>query len=273
MPRTGDGAARGELLGRINALGVELLGTPPDDVVLAPPHAVLKTSSGKIRRAATRDAYLAGRLGRRGRAPWRQLLRLAIAGGLQAPVTRGAIWPTAPMPGGRASSLLLPLAWPASCCCRGSAALALRRLADARLGQAVRHTPGRARGRGPRWRAPVVFVANHASYIDAFLLLAVLPRSGAFRRQAGTCRQPLIGRLLQRLGTLFVERFDARQGVADLRRIGDEASRADPLLFFPEGTFTPRGLAFVSPGRISARLENGLGVMPVALAGTRTVPA
>jgi hypothetical protein len=81
--RERDGAARGELVRRINALGVDLLGTPPDDVVLAPPHAVLKTSSGKIRRAATREAYLAGSLGRAGRAPWRQILRLALSGGLK----------------------------------------------------------------------------------------------------------------------------------------------------------------------------------------------
>ncbi|MDZ4251567.1 MAG: AMP-binding protein, partial [Sulfuritalea sp.] len=45
-----DTTARQELVRRINALTVDLLGTPPDDVVLAPPHAVLKTSSGKIRR-------------------------------------------------------------------------------------------------------------------------------------------------------------------------------------------------------------------------------
>jgi hypothetical protein len=33
---------------------------PVNDIVLAPPHDVLKTSSGKIRRAASRDPYKRG---------------------------------------------------------------------------------------------------------------------------------------------------------------------------------------------------------------------
>jgi hypothetical protein len=46
-------------------------------VQLAPPHAVPKTSSGKIRRNETRQLYEAGQIANRQTdAPWRQLLRL-----------------------------------------------------------------------------------------------------------------------------------------------------------------------------------------------------
>ena len=48
---------------RIVAATVTVLGEPPDEVVLAPPHSVLKTSSGKIRRGACREQYEAGRVG------------------------------------------------------------------------------------------------------------------------------------------------------------------------------------------------------------------
>ena len=41
----------------------DLLGMPPDEVVVAPPHTVLKTSSGKIRRAASRELYEQGGIG------------------------------------------------------------------------------------------------------------------------------------------------------------------------------------------------------------------
>ncbi|WP_089718613.1 AMP-binding protein, partial [Candidatus Entotheonella palauensis] len=41
-----------KLRSQIDALVVDMLGAPADDVVLAPPQTVLKTSSGKIRRAA-----------------------------------------------------------------------------------------------------------------------------------------------------------------------------------------------------------------------------
>ncbi len=55
---------------------VAILGEPPDEVVLAPLHTVLKTSSGKIRRAACRELHEAGRVGARGHAAWWQVVRL-----------------------------------------------------------------------------------------------------------------------------------------------------------------------------------------------------
>ena len=53
---------------------------PPEEIVLVPPHAVPKTSSGKMRRAATRELYEAGKLGRPERA-----LRLAACNIVHSP--------------------------------------------------------------------------------------------------------------------------------------------------------------------------------------------
>lgn len=266
--RRTDAAQREALLCQITARAVELLGTPPDDIVLAPSHAVLKTSSGKIRRTATRDAYLAGRLGRAGHPPWRQLLRLAIAGSLQG-LARGVDALAGVYAWGIALLLLPPTAawillpgiglrW------RGVAALTRlwATLAGIRLD---------VRGRDGRHGGPAVFVANHASYVDVFLLLAVLPHPVRFvAKQELSAMRPLAW-LLGRLGTLFVDRFDARQGVTDLQRLG-EASRAGPVLFFAEGTFTPReGLRPFRLGAFQLAVEHGLAVIPVALSGTRQV--
>jgi acyl-CoA synthetase (AMP-forming)/AMP-acid ligase II len=59
-----DPAARARLRARINERVVDCIGEPAEEIVLAPPHAVLKTSSGKLRRAATRAAYEDHSLGR-----------------------------------------------------------------------------------------------------------------------------------------------------------------------------------------------------------------
>ncbi|MFP5289193.1 MAG: fatty acyl-AMP ligase, partial [Thermoanaerobaculia bacterium] len=64
----------------IQDVAVALLGTPADDVVLAPPQTVPKTSSGKIRRAASRELYERGRLARGRTAVWLQLVKLAASG-------------------------------------------------------------------------------------------------------------------------------------------------------------------------------------------------
>ena len=54
---------------------VVAVGLPPDTVLVVAPRTVLKTPSGKVRRSATREAYLAGRLEAR-RSPRVQWLRL-----------------------------------------------------------------------------------------------------------------------------------------------------------------------------------------------------
>ena len=76
---TGDDA-RAALRSEIAATTVDLLGVAPDDVVLAPPRTVLKTSSGKIRRAASQQIYQAGKIGVRPRALWWELARLRLRG-------------------------------------------------------------------------------------------------------------------------------------------------------------------------------------------------
>src|SRR5512145_1535153 len=57
---------------------VDELGLPPDTVLLARPGTVLKTPSGKIRRSATRQAYLAGTLAGKRRSVRLQWMRLVV---------------------------------------------------------------------------------------------------------------------------------------------------------------------------------------------------
>ena len=258
-----------DLMRRINELSVELLGSPPDDVVLAPPHAVLKTSSGKIRRAATRDAYLAGSLGAAGRAPWRQLLRLGVAGGLQRLARIGDL-----IFGAYAWGIFLLLMLPALAGVLLAPTLALRWRLAAVLARHCARLCGirlQCEGGGVEASAPTVFIANHASYLDVFVLLAVLPRPVSFVAKQELQSHALVGPILRRMGTLFVDRFDARQGIEDLGRIGQIAADTS-LFFFPEGTFTSRpGLRPFRLGAFQLAASSGLGVSPVALAGTRAV--
>ncbi|MCK5366656.1 MAG: AMP-binding protein, partial [Gammaproteobacteria bacterium] len=72
--------ARERLRAAINEIATDVVTMPPDDVVLAAPNTVLKTSSGKIRRAASRKLYEEGRLEQREKAVWLQVARLVMAG-------------------------------------------------------------------------------------------------------------------------------------------------------------------------------------------------
>jgi acyl-CoA synthetase (AMP-forming)/AMP-acid ligase II len=66
------------LRNQINTLTLDILGIAADNIVLAPVHSVLKTSSGKIRRAACREFFEKGAAPTR--AVWWQFTRLAWAG-------------------------------------------------------------------------------------------------------------------------------------------------------------------------------------------------
>src|SRR5205085_11207772 len=73
----------------IQDVTVDLLGSPADVVALVPPHAVPKTSSGKIRRSSAREVYESGRIGRGGAGVGWQIARLALSG-LRAQARRRA---------------------------------------------------------------------------------------------------------------------------------------------------------------------------------------
>jgi acyl-CoA synthetase (AMP-forming)/AMP-acid ligase II len=83
--------ARSQLADAVSRAVLHAIGEPPDKVVLTPPHVVLKTSSGKIRRADTRALYQSGDHLKSRPPTWLQVLRLgasAIVGEARQALTR-----------------------------------------------------------------------------------------------------------------------------------------------------------------------------------------
>ena len=259
---------------QIQSAGVDLLGVPPDDVVLAPPHTVLKTSSGKIRRAAIRDLYEHHALGRGGRALWLQLTRIAVASGwAQARrLWRGA---TERLYAGYAwilFGLLAPGVW------LGIMTLpkrewrwALGRSATRLLGR-LTGTPLAVRGLEHLPAGPCVLVANHSSYLDAYVLMVAIPRHFHYVAKRELLDNRWLGKPLERIGTLFVERFDLQRSADEARKVAGAAQAGQSLGFFPEGTFTRMpGLLDFRMGAFLAAAQAGAPVVPVIIRGTRSM--
>jgi 1-acyl-sn-glycerol-3-phosphate acyltransferase len=267
-------APRRALRQTVEAQALECLGLPLDEVVLAPPHSVLKTSSGKIRRAATRDLYLAGALGTR-RSVRMQLLRLAVAG-LAGRVRRGAVRTVARLWAGWAWALLLLLAPPV-----WLVIVALRRPALGwRIGGWGARTLARLIGLSIRVEghenlpahAACVVVANHASYVDGLVAIAALARPFAFVAKRELSDSVISGPFLRGIGAVFVERFALQDSVDGAQQLGARARAGEALFFFPEGTFTrSAGLREFRLGAFLAASEAGLPVVPVAIRGSRAV--
>ncbi|HEX5684504.1 MAG TPA: AMP-binding protein [Ideonella sp.] len=262
------------LRARILDVTVKVLGEPPDEIVLAPPYAVLKTSSGKLRRVACRELYEQGRVGAHPHAAWWQVVRLA-AGSL-APQLRRLAFAAAQvlygLYGWLVFALLAPPAWLFTTLAPSpAAAWRVNRLA-ARTMLRLAGMPLTVSGLENLPHTPCVLVANHASYLDGLALFTALPHHFSL-----VAKRELLGHALARvylrgLGVQFVERFEPRESVEAARRLADEVAAGTSLGFFPEGTFRrASGLASFRLGAFAAAVAGRVGVLPVAICGTRAI--
>ena len=272
--READQVARAALQARVHEVVTDVAGTPPDEIVLAPPRTVPKTSSGKIRRSAARELYQSGHIGPAQRALWRQLLRLALAGVVLQLMRFGrllrqnlyAAWWWIVLGGtffvGCSAVLILPTT--------KSRWAALRWLGRSALG--AMGIPLEVHGIAKIPAHGAVLVFNHSSYMDVFALAATLPGEPAIVAKRELAQQLVAGPILRRLDTPFVERYDVSSSLTDATALGALARRGRLLVFFPEGTFTRRaGLSGFYLGAFKVAAEAALPVLPGIIKGTRTV--
>jgi acyl carrier protein len=272
--RNADPTRHPDLRRMINELAVSLTGAPADDIVLAPPATVPKTSSGKIRRTAAREFYERGPTSVKPQAVWLQFLRLVLAGA--APQLRrgwraalGALYALRVY---LAFGLLFPFALLAAA--SGRAALAWRvGGAVCRLFLRASGLPLVLRGADRIPAGPVVLAVNHTSYLDAVVLVALLgPRVYSFVAKREFEDNPLMRLLLKGFATIFVERFDVLKSAEHADVLVEAARGGASLVVFPEGTLTRNtGLMAFRAGAFQVAAQAGVPVVPVALRGVRSV--
>jgi len=120
--------------------------------------------------------------------------------------------------------------------------------------------------------SPQVLVANHASYLDGFIVTAALDVPIHFIVKGELHGNVAARMLLQRFGVEFVDRFNAHRGASDVRRLAMKSQNGQSLVFFPEGTFT--GFAGLQPFRMGAFVtaaRSNVPVVPVAIKGARGI--
>ncbi|MBE9536683.1 MAG: AMP-binding protein [Proteobacteria bacterium] len=259
----------------INAITIDLLGTPPEDVVLVPPRTVLKTSSGKIRRAASRELYEKGKTGLGQRALWWQFARLWLLG--LAPQLK-RLWRRSVefLYASWAWMVFYTMAittWSLVAIIPG---LVRRRSIVKEIARSAVKLTGISLSVSGLDRLPgnktCVLVSNHASYLDGIMLAAALPPTFCYvaKRDLKGSFIPLL--FLRRIDARFVERFDMESGLDDARYISDSVRKGDSLAFFPEGTFGRMpGLRPFYMGAFVSSAEAGVPLVPVVIRGTRSI--
>ncbi|HEY7111446.1 MAG TPA: lysophospholipid acyltransferase family protein [Thermoanaerobaculia bacterium] len=116
-------------------------------------------------------------------------------------------------------------------------------------------------------RAAHVFVANHSSYTDVFLVVR-LPWEMKWLSKRSIFSIPLLGWQLRIAGDVPIVRGDrdsARDAMAKMRRI---LERGVSVILFPEGTRSPDGrLGEFRDGAFRLAIESGVDVVPLAISG------
>jgi 1-acyl-sn-glycerol-3-phosphate acyltransferase len=273
--------ARQRLREAVQERVLALLGEPADEVVLAPPHSVPKTSSGKVRRAASRELYLSGRIGRGSAALGWQLARLALSGArvqlgrffraAWAPLYSAWVWSVFGLVG-------MPL-WLAVAVLPGVARRRRLARAAARLMFRLAGLPLRAGGLehlaacgAVRPGVGCLVAVNHASYLDGIALTALLPPDFAYVAKRELDDSFMSRVLMRRLGTFLVERFDTAQSAGEAPRAAAALAGGESLVIFPEGTFRRApGLRPFRLGAFLAAVQAGAAIVPAVLRGSRHV--
>jgi 1-acyl-sn-glycerol-3-phosphate acyltransferase len=109
-----------------------------------------------------------------------------------------------------------------------------------------------------------LYVSNHISYIDVFVLGGVL--QGSFVAKSEVAGWPVLGKLAQLQNTLFLERRP-RRAADQIDVVRKHLDAGENLIMFPEGTSTPG--TYVAPFRSSLfAAADGITIQPVTIAYT-----
>lgn len=81
---------------------------------------------------------------------------------------------------------------------------------------------------------PLLVLANHISWLDIIVIDAALPCR--FVSKADVRHWPLLGRLVEGSGTLFIERDRRRDAMRVVHQMAERLQAGDRLGVFPEGT-------------------------------------
>jgi 1-acyl-sn-glycerol-3-phosphate acyltransferase len=250
-----------------------VLAISPDEIVLVPLRTLPKTSSGKLQRSLCKEDYLQGKLTKSKLPVGLQIAKLFIKGlwiKLGRALKKGLQFLYSLYIGLLliffTPCFLFSTFIPRHMALRSCKALAKMFLV---LGGSTIQVIGRE---NLLKYNPMIFIANHASYIDSLILLSILPSDVAFVGKIEIQNWPLIGRLIQKLGYLTIDRMDFTKSLLDTTNIIQCLKEKRSVIIYPEGTFTHSpGLRPFKLGAFKIAVDTTSPLCPIALNGTRQV--
>jgi putative phosphoserine phosphatase/1-acylglycerol-3-phosphate O-acyltransferase len=120
-----------------------------------------------------------------------------------------------------------------------------------------------------RTHRPVVFMFNHQSLLDGYVLLHVLRGgfTGVAKQEAA--RMPLLGKVLRGLDFAFIDRSNSHSAIEALKPAVDRLQRGMNVVIAPEGTRSLSArLGSLKKGTFHMAMQAGVPIVPVVLRNT-----
>ena len=266
-----DATRHDEIKSLIRAAVVATTGTSADDVVLIPRGGVLKTSSGKLRRQETRQAYRNGTLGK-GAAGRLRLAATMTRLGLYRARTfadKGRQSVVGAYIAGTAMVVVLSSVasalWPRDRAAAWRFAQRRIRLLFAATGISFRRTGV------PLPEGQALYVSNHPTDMDPLLLISALDRPVSMTGK-GRLFTGFFGVIAERLGVIALEPKSLESSLASYERMRTLLAEGTSIHIFPEGERrdTPGTYPF-RLGAFKLAASAGVPIVPLALKGPREV--
>lgn len=251
-----------------------VLGIPPDQVLLVSPGTVPKTSSGKLQRSACKQNYLNNKLTKKRLPALMQITKLYImktvsmAHDLCKKILHGIYSCYAIL----LMLVIVPFIWliiiflpkilAEKCCKLCAKIIFLLFLCPVYVHNKKLLTSC----------SPMIFIANHTSYLDAILLLSVVPTGSLFIGKKELLKNYLINSFYKKIGFITVDRIDFSQNIEDAKHIAKELKNKKSIIIFPEGTFTKQaGIRPFKLGAFKLAVETKTSICPIAIKGSRYI--
>ena len=117
-------------------------------------------------------------------------------------------------------------------------------------------------------RQPVIYIANHTSYLDAMMLTCYLPGHPVYLAKLEMLFIPILGFGCWMGGCVFINRRNRTKAIASLKRAALQIRAGATIAAFPEGTRTRDGqLLPFKKGVFNLAQDAGVPLVPLGLTG------
>ncbi len=121
-------------------------------------------------------------------------------------------------------------------------------------------------------RKAYVYMANHQSWFDIFVLLAYIPGQFRWLAKEELFRIPVVGKAMEVIGYIPIDRSNRSKAFQSLARAAEQIRNGKSVMIFPEGTRSSDGVLqpFKKGGFILA-IQSQQPIVPISISGSYRV--